>query len=698
MYNKNRDDGVTCNHMNFKSCTEQLNPLAAFYYAMDHPSLAGWHILNVLYRVVYIGGHGVNNGMRMETTAVKNNQLIKTNLLISIVLIVGFSMTAFFSYRANYQATLNNIEQVASLTGEGIHYQLTTLLTKPVNISLTMAHDSLLVEQLSCETENLENGEYVQRLQTYLKTYRDKYGFDSVFLVSSATRRYYNFNGIDRVLAEDDPENGWYFDLMDSGLGYSMNVDNDEVDGSDDAITVFVNCKVADSSGNILGIVGVGIRISYLKEFLEGYEDKYNMNICLVNEDGIIEVSTTYTGYSKTDWFEVHGQEGIRDEIMGFKEDTENLGFWTDNSLDQGKSFVVTRYIPDLSWHLVIDQDSEDTVHVIRDRLYQTILGIAVIISIVLFIITTVIRNFNKQITKLMEERENAFQQATEQLYDNIYELNITRNCTGNQRTAQYFESLGAQGLPYDQALRVIAQKQIKKEFRQGYISTFTPENVIREYENGNSHLKYDFMITQDGSGYFWMRIDAYIFFSHEDNCLHMFTYRKNIDEEKKKELLAYIDEMTRFLTKAATKRKVTALLTEEPEKAYAFFIFDIDNFKQANDCFGHAFGDYCIREFTRIIREHFREGDVLGRIGGDEFVAFIPIPGADWVRKKAAELSHALDTECTRDGKTWKMSASIGISVASEEDRDFDTLYEKADQALYRTKQKGKNGYTVDS
>ena len=205
-------------------------------------------------------------------------------------------------------------------------------------------------------------------------------------------------------------------------------------------------------------------------------------------------------------------------------------------------------------------------------------------------------------------------------------------------------------------------------------------------------------MITQDGSGYFWMRIDAYIFFSHEDNCLHMFTYRKNIDEEKKKELLAYIDEMTRFLTKAATKRKVTALLTEEPEKAYAFFIFDIDNFKQANDCFGHAFGDYCIREFTRIIREHFREGDVLGRIGGDEFVAFIPIPGADWVRKKAAELSHALDTECTRDGKTWKMSASIGISVASEEDRDFDTLYEKADQALYRTKQKGKNGYTVDS
>lgn len=643
-----------------------------------------------------IGCPGAYNHIRMETSVVKNNQLIKTDLLISIVLIVGFSMTAFFSYRANYQATLNNIEQVASLTGEGIHYQLTTLLTKPVNISLTIAHDSLLVEQLSCETENLENREYVQRLQTYLKTYRDKYGFDSVFLVSSATRRYYNFNGIDRVLAEDDPENEWYFDLMDSGFGYSMNVDNDQVDGSDDAITVFVNCKVADSSGKILGIVGVGIRISYLKEFLAGYEDKYNMNICLIDEAGIIEVSTTHTGYSKTDWFEVYGQEEIRDKLLGFKEDTRNLEFWSSNSLDQGRSYVVTRYIPDLSWHLVIEQNSEDTVRVIRDRLYQTIVCIAVIISIVLFIITTVIRNFNRQITKLMEERENVFQRVTEQLYDNIYELNITRNCTGNQRTAQYFESLGAEGLPYDQALGVMAEKQIKKEFRQGYISTFTPENVIREYESGNNHLKYDFMMTQDGGDYFWMRIDAYIFFPNEDNCLHMFTYRKNIDEEKKKELLAYTDEMTRFLTKAATRRRVTALLTEETEKTYAFFIFDIDNFKQANDCFGHAFGDYCIREFARILREHFREGDVLGRIGGDEFVAFIPIPSRDWVRKKAEELSHALDTECIRDGKAWKMSASIGISVASEEDRDFDTLYEKADQALYRTKQKGKNGFTV--
>ena len=626
----------------------------------------------------------------------KNNQLLKTNLLICIVLVVGFSMTAFFSYRANYEATMDNIEQIASLTGEGIHHQLSTLLTKPVNVSLTMAHDSLLAEQLTQELQNLDNEEYVNRLKNYLDTYRRKYGYDSVFLVSAATRRYYNFNGVDRVLTEGNPENVWYFDLMKSSRSYSMNVDNDEVDGSDNAITVFVNCKVKDRSGEVLGIVGVGIRINYLKDFLKSYEDKYDMNICLVNEDGVIEVSTTYTGYSKTDWFAVNGQEAIKSQILGWTEDASNLELWIKNADGQGKSFVVSRYIPDLSWHLVIEQNSENTVRMIRDRLLQTICVILVIISLVLVIITTVIRNFNRQITKLVEERENAFKRATEQLYDNINELNITKNCTANALTAQYFASLGAKGLPYDRALRVIADRQIKEECREDYIATFEPGNVLEQYENGINHLKYDFMITQDGSDYFWMRIDAYIFFSQEDNCVHMFTYRKNIDEEKRREMMAFTDEMTKFLTKSATKRKITAQLGENPEQLRAFFIFDIDNFKQANDRFGHAFGDQCIRTFTGIIREHFDGDGVLGRIGGDEFVAFVPFSDVGEAEEKAGEISRALNVQCTRGEKVWNMSASIGVSMAPKDGVDFDILYEKADAALYRAKNRGKNGFCI--
>ena len=81
----------------------------------------------------------------------KNNKLFQTNLLVSSILVVGFILTAFFNYRANYRASLENIEQVSSLTAEGIYYQLKAMLTKPVNISLTMSHDSLLVDHLLAE-------------------------------------------------------------------------------------------------------------------------------------------------------------------------------------------------------------------------------------------------------------------------------------------------------------------------------------------------------------------------------------------------------------------------------------------------------------------------------------------------------------------------------------------------------------------
>lgn len=627
----------------------------------------------------------------------KKNALLKTNMLISIILIVGFIVTGILSYQANYRTSLEHIEQVSSLTTEGIYYQLTTMFTRPVNISLTMSHDSLLVEHFLNEMGHLNDKEYIQKTKTYLQTYQEKYGFDSVFLVSSATKRYYNFNGVDRILTDENPENEWYYELLESDKEYSLNVDNDEVDGADNAITVFVNCKVKDADDSVLGIVGVGIRISYLKDLLKEYEKKFNVEASLINEDGTIEISTTYTGYEQKNWFHVYKKEKIHDDILNWKEEETNLELWTSSGIEETeRSYIVTRYIKELSWHLIIEKNTGKLRQEMKNQLYQSCFLIMIVIAVVLSVITTVITKFNRKIAKLMEEKQESFKTATEQLYDNIYELNITKNCPVGKRTEEYFESLGAKDVPYDEGLRIIAKKQIKTEYQEGYISIFKTENVIQEYKKGNNHLQYDFMITQDGVNYNWMRIDAYIFYSTEDRCIHMFTYRKNINLEKQKELQAKMDEMTRFYTKRATEKIIEDMLLKRTENMYAFFIFDIDNFKQANDCFGHAFGDFCIKEFTRIIREHFKEGDILGRIGGDEFVAFTSIMDIRWVEEKAKELSRALNIMCVNQLSRWNMSASIGVAIAPMEGMDFITLYRNADAALYETKQRGKNGFTI--
>lgn len=625
-----------------------------------------------------------------------NNKLLRTNIIVSIIIIIGFILTALLSNKVNYRMSLENMEQVSSLTAEGIYYQLTSRLTKPVNISLTMSNDSFLKSHLYKEADNLNNEEYTEEIKDYLNTYKKKYGFDSVFLVSDETKRYYNFNGIDRVLTEDNSENKWYFRLLNSEEAYHMEIDNDEVRGADNEITVFVNCKVEGDKGEVLGVVGVGIRIDYLKQLLEAYENEFEVSAYLINDDGKIEISTTYTGYENIDWFKQYEKESVRNEIINWRKGSENQEIWIySNDRSTEKSFVVTRYIPELSWHLIVEKNTEKIISDIKIQIIETCLILFIVVLMVIFIITSVLNNFNKQIMKLMNDKQEIFKKATEELYDNIYELNITKNKYEGRRTEEYFDSLGAKGLSFSEGLYVISRKQIKEEYREGYLTTFMPENVIKEYERGNNHLQYEFEIALDGENYNWMRIDAYIFLSKEDGCIHMFTYRKNIDEEKKKELQAVIDEMTGFYSKKATERLIEKELCAKTNQCYAFYIFDIDNFKQANDQFGHVFGDFCIKEFTRIISEHFDKESILGRIGGDEFAAFTLAQNKEWALDKAGEVSRALDITVSDKGAVWSMSASIGIAIAKSGD-DFDTLYHNADAALYQTKHSGKNGFTV--
>ncbi|WP_300831843.1 sensor domain-containing diguanylate cyclase, partial [uncultured Bilophila sp.] len=627
----------------------------------------------------------------------KNSILMRTNLLVSTIIILGFIITATLSYQANYRASLANIEQISSLTSEGIYFQIMSVFTKPVNISLTMAHDELLIDYLANEKDHLDNPDYTATITNYLDAYRKQYGYDSVFFVSRATGRYYNFNGVDRVLTPDNPENMWFYMLLKGTKHYTLVVDNDEVEGASNALTIFVNCQIKDAKDEIIGVVGVGFRVGYLQQLLRDYEEHFGISAYLINENGDIEVSTTHTGYEKENFFHVRHYEELKSPILGWKKNYAALNLWSKGQ----NNYVASRYISELSWHVIVDRDTEAMLKAMRQKLYVTAAIIALVILTVLFVITCVIRNFNKKITKLTEESQEFFKKETEQLYDNIYELNITSNCPVGESTERYFESLGApKGTPYDEGLRRIAEKQIKAEFREGYINTFTPKNVLREYERGTDHLQYDFMISQNGSDYFWMRIDARIFYCTEDHSIRMYTYRKNIDAEKRKEKQiteqARLDEMTGLYTKTATERLIKGLLAKNAQGKYAFFIFDIDNFKNVNDEFGHAFGDAVIKEFTKIIRSRFRKDDLIGRIGGDEFAAFIPLPHAGWATNKAQELSKALNTIYTEQAAQWKLSASIGVAIAPQDGTTFEALYRKADLALYETKKRGKNGYTV--
>ncbi len=161
----------------------------------------------------------------------------------------------------------------------------------------------------------------------------------------------------------------------------------------------------------------------------------------------------------------------------------------------------------------------------------------------------------------------------------------------------------------------------------------------------------------------------------------------------------AQTDEMTGLLNRAASWKQIQKYLaTEGADGCHALFMIDLDDFKLVNDTYGHRAGDMLLTKMASAIKSCFRENDIVGRIGGDEFFVLAKnMFDQDSIRDRAEYLlsvSRAVyATHTTAIG-----SVSIGISCYPTDGYLLDALYEKADEALYKAKGIGKNRFVFSS
>lgn len=633
----------------------------------------------------------------------KNRILLKTNLLVCAVILCGFLFSSFLLCRSYYIASKQNIEEVSILTSEDIYFQVTNTLTKPVDISLAMANDSLLKAFLAEEQNSADDPDFAGTIAEYLDTYQEKYQYDAVFLVSAGTEYYYNYNGMGQKLDPNGAEDAWYYDLIASSDEYNINIDSDHSAEADDEAKMFVNCKIYGEDG-LLGVVGVGVRINDLQKMLQNYQERYGVSAYFVDDAGMIKISTEYTGKEGISFFDNGNYGGdLEDAILNWEKVDDAMIVWMET--DNVRTHIVVRDLPAMKWHLIVEQDDEDLMKSMLNQILVELATVFVIAAIAQFIIAKVIRRFNQKIISMErayeQERQTMFEKVTSGLFEDIYVLDITNNCPADKAAEEYFAGLGAPaGTSFDDCLRIIAEKQIKEEYRQGYIDMFSTSHVLKAFSENIETLKYDFMISDDGENYRWIRITARLVKSDLDGALLMHSYRQNIDAEKRREYKlkerASMDEMTGLLHKTATQHAIDETLLKDPESLYAFFIFDIDHFKEANDQFGHAFGDKVIRLVADTVRSCFRSGDLLGRIGGDEFAVLLKVPDMNQAESKAAQLNQMLGRDVADGDACWHMSVSIGVAFAPRDGATFKELYHSADSALYETKRGGRNGYSV--
>ncbi len=170
-----------------------------------------------------------------------------------------------------------------------------------------------------------------------------------------------------------------------------------------------------------------------------------------------------------------------------------------------------------------------------------------------------------------------------------------------------------------------------------------------------------------------------------------------DISEEaaEKEELIqqSQADGLTGLYNAAATRKFVSeSMKRQDEQKMDAFLMMDCDGFKSINDTFGHLAGDQMLKNIGKCLTCSFRSSDIIGRVGGDEFVVYMKdVPSVDFVLRKCRQLRRLIRTM----GGSTPLSISIGIAFVKSETA-YEDVFRMADEALYQAKKDGGNRMTV--
>ncbi|MDR1689042.1 MAG: sensor domain-containing diguanylate cyclase [Clostridiales bacterium] len=630
----------------------------------------------------------------------KNKLLLRTNFLLCGILALGFTLASFLGMKSNENVFKSNVEAIGSLTSESIFHQIDSYAAMPLNISTAMSADQVFKDFLASQTQN-SSTESLKQLQERLTYYKENYAFASAFLVSAQTDTYYHFSGLNRVLEKEDAGNGWYHFFKSSPDKYSFGEGVDFYQGE----MYFVDCKVFDEYGNITGVVGVGFFVENLRELLQSYNREYDMNL-LVADSGSIAAMARGEHENLLQGFK--SMDVLKLASVVNETGTSKKNFWEQNF------YIVSQYIPSIDSYLVI----ENNIEVMRSKFNGQLIagvGVTILISLViLFIFNKVILSYNEQLLKLVVSKEmehyNLLSDAIKNLYPDVYEFDITRSRAFGESTKQFCETLGLkEDADYSEIIETIMKNQVKDTFKEGFFAAFSKESVLNGYANGKMDIIYDCMMNTHWEDYNWVQLRARLFYCISDESVHMILFSRDINDEKQRERrllrMAETDALTGLYNKTATKKYVEAALTQTEEGSVcAFIIADIDYFKSVNDTFGHAVGDRVIKDFASRLKRQFRDVDICGRIGGDEFAVLMrDIPGGSWLTGKMEKVTQELSFEVT-DGRrktdqkavSRKITASIGVVCYPQNGADFDTLFKMADVALYKVKENGRNGFLI--
>lgn len=211
------------------------------------------------------------------------------------------------------------------------------------------------------------------------------------------------------------------------------------------------------------------------------------------------------------------------------------------------------------------------------------------------------------------------------------------------------------------------------------------------KHNTSGEMITFDLPIIYKNGNTRWTSITVDTVTDDNGQPVYAIGYCKDVHDEKKElyrlRNIAQTDELTGLRNRIGGIFKIQQRMEENRDSTFFLAVLDLDKFKNANDLFGHSFGDLVLKNVAERMRQHVDHDTICCRTGGDEFVFFRECENLADARTRLTELRNGIDHTINQDNIEFNVKCSIGFAMFSTQGTEFDELFNKADMAMYHAK-----------
>ena len=321
---------------------------------------------------------------------------------VFIAITVGFILAIGVSIMSVTMLARENTKELDTMLTYRIYDSIASNLNEPIIVAKTMACDDFVRDFLLRDEKNMDAKEAEQVMRKYLSGIKDGLKYNTAFLISDSSKRYYTYEGLNKVIDPvNDAHDVWYKLFLDQNVPYDLDVDSDEMNKN--AWTIFVNTRITDENGNVLGVCGVGVQMTGLQDMFREEEKEYNVKINLVDKNGLVQVDTE----------DINIENAWLDGNVLSHEGKEDYQYQTTNK----NEFAVTKYVEHLGWYLVVRSKpttiSREYINIIVINILLSLFVMSLLFLMLGFIVRRIRRERNeRQKLLILSERAVAASEA----------------------------------------------------------------------------------------------------------------------------------------------------------------------------------------------------------------------------------------------------------------------------------------------